>query len=135
MACDNLIARACGLMFLLFCLLIVYLLPPHDRYNFLEKSVGLSSLFEISSDSLVDGASKTVETHLPLRVPGVEGLIIPNGTRGQVIRMIDRNVALVRWEVNFELLFSPLHFLFLRHSSVLLQPFVFFSSNLEICLN
>ncbi|XP_071935327.1 uncharacterized protein [Coffea arabica] len=72
--------------------------PAECVYNFLEKSVGLSSLFEISSDSLVDGASKTVETHLPLRVPGVEGLIIPNGTRGQVIRMIDRNVALVRWE-------------------------------------
>lgn len=72
--------------------------PAECVYNFLEKSVGLSSLFETTSDSLVDGASKTVETHLPLHVPGVEGLIIPNGTRGQVIRMVNRNVALVRWE-------------------------------------
>ncbi|KAL3515020.1 hypothetical protein ACH5RR_021922 [Cinchona calisaya] len=72
--------------------------PAECVYNFLDKSVGLSSLFEISSDSLVDGTSKTVITHLPLHVPNIEGLIIPRGTRGQVIRMIDRNTALVRWE-------------------------------------
>ncbi|KAK3028660.1 hypothetical protein RJ639_037840 [Escallonia herrerae] len=72
--------------------------PAECVYNFLDKSVGLSSLFEISSDSLVDNVSQIVETQLPLRVPGLEGLYIPSRTRGHVLKMVDANSALVRWE-------------------------------------
>uniref|UniRef100_A0A2N9H720 Uncharacterized protein n=1 Tax=Fagus sylvatica TaxID=28930 RepID=A0A2N9H720_FAGSY len=67
-------------------------------YNFLDKSVGISSLFEINSDSLVDNISQIVETHLPVHVPGVEGLFIPSKTRGHVLKVIGGNTALVRWE-------------------------------------
>lgn len=56
---------------------------------------------EISNGSEVDAVSKVVETRFPLQVTGVdEGLVIPSKSRGQVLRMIDKNVALVRWEVN-----------------------------------
>ena len=76
-------------------------------YNFLDKSVGMSSLLEITSDSLVDNISQIIETRVPLHVPGVEGLIIPSQTRGHVLKVIDGNTALVRWEVNRQK-FSPL---------------------------
>jgi nuclear pore complex protein Nup188 len=56
-------------------------------------------LFEINSDSLVDNISQTVETHLPVHVPGVEGLFIPSKTRGHVLKVIGGNTALVRWVV------------------------------------
>lgn len=75
--------------------------PLHsaNRYNFLDKSVGISSVFEISRDSLVDNISQIVETHLPVHIPGIEGLFIPSKTRGHVLKMIGGNTALVRWEV------------------------------------
>lgn len=71
-----------------------------SRFNFLDKSTGLSTPFEIKSGSVVDAVSKIVETQSPLHVAGVEGLVIPAKSRGQVLRMLDDNCALVRWEVN-----------------------------------
>lgn len=74
--------------------------PAECVYNFLDKSVGISTLFEITSESLVDGISQIVETRLPFHVPGVEGLLIPSKTRGQVLKVFGGNTALVRWEYN-----------------------------------
>ncbi|KAL5788807.1 hypothetical protein ACOSP7_005756 [Xanthoceras sorbifolium] len=72
--------------------------PAECVYNFLDKSVGISTLFEITSDSLVDGISQIVETLQPLHVPGVDGLLIPSKTRGHVLKVLGGNTALVRWE-------------------------------------
>eukprot|EP00257_Ricinus_communis_P020943 XP_015580313.1 uncharacterized protein LOC8265348 isoform X1 [Ricinus communis] len=72
--------------------------PTECVFNFLDKSVGISSLFEITSESLVDNISQIVETNLLLHVPGVEGLFIPNKTRGHVLKVIGGNTAIVRWE-------------------------------------
>ncbi|KAL3843385.1 hypothetical protein ACJIZ3_000788 [Penstemon smallii] len=72
--------------------------PSECVFNFLDKTVGLSTPLEINSDSVVDSVSKIVETRFPLHVAGVEGLVIPCKSRGQVLRTIDRNIALVRWE-------------------------------------
>ena len=80
-------------MLLLFCPYSV------DRYNFLDKSVGISSLVDITSASFLDDISQIVETPVPLHVPGVEGLVIPSQTRGHVLKVFG-NTALVRWEVN-----------------------------------
>lgn len=49
---------------------------------------------------MVDNASQIVETQQPLSVPGIEGFLIPSKTRGHVLKLIDGNTALVRWEVN-----------------------------------
>lgn len=76
-----------------------------NRFNFLDKSVGLSSPFEMSSNSVVDASSKIVEARLPVHLPGVEGFVIPSRSRGHVLRMINSNTALVRWEVNNEFSF------------------------------
>ncbi|KAJ7978575.1 Nucleoporin like [Quillaja saponaria] len=72
--------------------------PAECAYNFLDKSVGVSTLFEITSDSLVDEVSHIVETHQPLQVPGVEGLVVPARTRGQILKVIGENAALVQWQ-------------------------------------
>ncbi|KAJ6346155.1 hypothetical protein OIU78_008727 [Salix suchowensis] len=72
--------------------------PAECVYNFLDKYVGVSTLFEITSESLVDRASQVVETQLPMQVPGADSLIIPSKTRGHVLKVIDGNTALVRWE-------------------------------------
>ncbi|KAJ6716911.1 NUCLEOPORIN NUP188-like protein [Salix koriyanagi] len=72
--------------------------PAECVYNFLDKYVGVSTLFEITSESLVDRASHVVETQLPMQVPGADSLIIPSKTRGHVLKVIDGNTALVRWE-------------------------------------
>lgn len=75
-----------------------------NRYNFLDKSVGVSSLFEIANNSFRDVLSQTVETNFPLHVPGLEGLVIPSKTCGRILRLVGENTALVRWEVNDQLL-------------------------------
>ncbi|KAJ0076746.1 hypothetical protein Patl1_36101 [Pistacia atlantica] len=80
--------------------------PAQCVYNFLEKSIGVSTLFEITSESLVDGFSQFVETHVPLHVPGVEGLLIPSQTQGRVLKVFGGNTALVRWEVNDQQLYA-----------------------------
>ncbi|XP_057748155.1 uncharacterized protein LOC130967358 isoform X2 [Arachis stenosperma] len=72
--------------------------PAECVYNFLDKSVGVSSLFEISSDSQVDDASHMVEARQAVQVPGVEGFFIPPGTRGRVLKFVGEDTALVRWE-------------------------------------
>ncbi|KAL2512427.1 Protein of unknown function (DUF3414) [Abeliophyllum distichum] len=72
--------------------------PAECVFNFLDKSVGLSSPFEISSYSVVDASSKIVETRLPVHLTGVEDFVIPSGSRGHLLKMIDNNTALVRWE-------------------------------------
>ncbi|GAB2245772.1 hypothetical protein Droror1_Dr00001265 [Drosera rotundifolia] len=72
--------------------------PAECVYNFLDKSVGLSSLLEINNDILIDEDSQTVLTNATLVIPGVEGLMIPSKTRGHVLRMVGDGTALVRWE-------------------------------------
>ncbi|KAM1031237.1 hypothetical protein ACFX2C_035051 [Malus domestica] len=72
--------------------------PAECVYNFLDKSVGISSLVEINNGSVGEDMSQIVETHLPLHVPGFEGLVIPSKTCGHVLRLVSGNAALVRWE-------------------------------------
>ncbi|XP_071717637.1 uncharacterized protein [Rutidosis leptorrhynchoides] len=72
--------------------------PSECVYNFLDKTVGLSTLVDLRGNLEIDNNSRIVETRLPLSVPGLEGLQIPRDSRGHVIKVIDDNTALVRWE-------------------------------------
>ncbi|XP_077246551.1 nucleoporin (DUF3414) isoform X2 [Tasmannia lanceolata] len=72
--------------------------PAECVYNFLDKMVGITSLFEIPGDSSVDNSSQIVETLYPLRIPRVDGLIIPTRTRGHVLKVVEGNIALIRWQ-------------------------------------
>ncbi|EXC01783.1 hypothetical protein L484_021420 [Morus notabilis] len=69
------------------------------RYSFLDKSVGISTLFEITNDSLVDPTSQIVQMRIPLSIPGLEGLMIPINSRGHILKLVGEKTALVRWEV------------------------------------
>ena len=60
---------------------------------------GITTLFEIPGGSGVVNLHDIIEIHHQFNVPGIEGLVIPSGTCGQVLKVIDANVALVRWEV------------------------------------
>ncbi|PWA42552.1 hypothetical protein CTI12_AA533750 [Artemisia annua] len=53
--------------------------PAECIYNFLDKSVGLTTLVDRRGNLGIDNNSRTVET---LYVPGLEGLKIPRNTRG-----------------------------------------------------
>lgn len=66
--------------------------------------MGVSSLLEISSDSFVDISHNIVVARQPVRIPGIEGLFIPAGTHGHILKAVGENTALVRWEVSFKLL-------------------------------
>ncbi|CAA0807688.1 Protein of unknown function (DUF3414 [Striga hermonthica] len=72
--------------------------PSECVFNFLDKSVGLSTPVGLRGDAVLDASSKIVETNSPLHVADAEGLVIPSKSKGQVLRMIDENCALVRWE-------------------------------------
>uniref|UniRef100_A0A0A0LM91 Uncharacterized protein n=2 Tax=Cucumis sativus TaxID=3659 RepID=A0A0A0LM91_CUCSA len=72
--------------------------PAKCVFDFLDKSVGISSLFEINSSTLVEHIPEIVETQQPLPVPGMEGMLIPCKTRGRVLKVVGGNTVLVRWE-------------------------------------
>lgn len=80
-----------------------------NRYNFLDKTVGLSTLVELRGNLGIDSNLRIVETQIPLSVPGLEGLQIPRDSRGHVLKVINDNTALVRWEVIFK--YFLFHFL------------------------
>lgn len=46
-----------------------------------------------------------IETPHVLHIPGLDGVIIPRNTRGQVIKLIDEKTVIVRWQVRFICLF------------------------------
>ncbi|KAK8320545.1 hypothetical protein V6Z12_A12G044300 [Gossypium hirsutum] len=72
--------------------------PAECVYNFLDKSTGISSLFDITSESSLDNVSQIVETQHPVPIPGIDGLHIPSRTHGHVLKVVDGRTALVRWE-------------------------------------
>lgn len=71
------------------------------RYNFVEKINGITLLSEIPGGSQVVDSYNIIVAPNQLDVPSVEGLVIPEGTCGQILKVIEANVALVRWEVIF----------------------------------
>ncbi|KAF7841429.1 nucleoporin NUP188-like protein [Senna tora] len=81
--------------------------PAEYVYNFLDKFVGVSTLFEISNDSLLDG-SHIVEARQPLYVHGIEVLFSLVGTRGHVLKAIRENTTLVRWKRVFKCYYDAL---------------------------
>ncbi|KAL5055383.1 hypothetical protein RYX36_036065 [Vicia faba] len=73
--------------------------PAECVYTFLDRSVGISSLFEISSDLLANDVYHILEAQQAVQVPGIEGLFVPSGTRGRVLKVVGEKTSLVRWEL------------------------------------
>ncbi|KAL5706010.1 hypothetical protein ACHQM5_024227 [Ranunculus cassubicifolius] len=72
--------------------------PAECVYNYLDRSIGISSLFEISGDIYEENCFQMIETPQPFHVPEVEDLLIPGRTQGRVLKVIDKNTALIQWE-------------------------------------
>ncbi|XP_020260505.1 uncharacterized protein LOC109836876 isoform X2 [Asparagus officinalis] len=67
-------------------------------YNFLEKMSGITLLSEITDGSQVVDSCNIILAPNQLDIPSIEGLVIPKGTYGQILKVIGANTALVRWE-------------------------------------
>lgn len=61
---------------------------------------GLTSLFKIPGLSSAEDCPKIIETSRPYAFPGFDVFIIPSQTHGQVLKIMDGNTVLVRWQVN-----------------------------------
>ncbi|CAL9124572.1 unnamed protein product [Musa textilis] len=72
--------------------------PAECVYNYLDKMSGITTLFEISGGYGDKTVSDIIETHHPVEVPGVEGLWIPSGTLGRILKVLAPNIAFVYWE-------------------------------------
>eukprot|EP01018_Ginkgo_biloba_P018782 Gb_15236 [translate_table: standard] len=72
--------------------------PAECVYNFLHKMVKITSLYQSPGYSYLNDGSSTVQTHISLQVPGASGLFVPAGTIGHVLKVVDEDVILVRWE-------------------------------------
>ncbi|XP_008788374.2 uncharacterized protein LOC103706141 isoform X1 [Phoenix dactylifera] len=72
--------------------------PAECVYNYLDKMSAITTLFEIPGGSGAVNLHDIIEIQHQFNIPGIDGLVIPSGTCGQVLKVIDANVALVRWE-------------------------------------
>lgn len=53
--------------------------------------------------SVTDGVGygHQIESHHPVSIPGIEGIAIPAGTHGYILKVLQEDTALVRWEVDY----------------------------------
>lgn len=65
---------------------------------FLYKMTKITTLFQRHGISYENNDSQTVQAHISLQVPGASGLVIPAGTIGHVMKVVNEDVVLVRWE-------------------------------------
>ncbi|XP_042423045.1 uncharacterized protein LOC122010593 [Zingiber officinale] len=72
--------------------------PAECVFNYLDKMSGITTLIEFPSGYVGKNIFDTVETHHPIVIPGVEGLMIPSGTCGHILKVLTPNIGLIRWE-------------------------------------
>ncbi|KAG8095470.1 hypothetical protein GUJ93_ZPchr0012g19950 [Zizania palustris] len=65
------------------------------RYNYLERMNGVTTLYPVTDNV---NYCDQIEIHHPIRIPGIEGITIPRGSHGYILKLIEDNAALVRWE-------------------------------------
>ncbi|WVZ58174.1 hypothetical protein U9M48_008470 [Paspalum notatum var. saurae] len=73
--------------------------PAQCVYNYLERMNGVTTIYAIPS-SVAENVScgHQIESHHPVRIPGIEGITIPCGTHGYILKVLQGDAALVRWE-------------------------------------
>ncbi|XP_074569458.1 uncharacterized protein LOC141826101 [Curcuma longa] len=72
--------------------------PAECVFNYLDKMSGITTLIEFPSGYVGKNIFDTVETHHPIVIPGVEGLMIPSGSCGHILKVVTPNIGLIRWE-------------------------------------
>lgn len=86
-----------------------------NRFNYLDKMSGITTLIEFPSGYVGKNIFDTVETHHPIVIPGVEGLMIPSGTCGHILKVLTPNIGLIRWEASCIFLLGLNEFISLLH--------------------
>ncbi|XP_031493788.1 uncharacterized protein LOC116259924 isoform X2 [Nymphaea colorata] len=71
--------------------------PAECVCNYLDKIASITMNFEVSGNYIREDF-QVLQAQQPIAVPGIEGLVIPTGTMGQVLKVGSDKVALVRWE-------------------------------------
>ncbi|TVU31165.1 hypothetical protein EJB05_22840, partial [Eragrostis curvula] len=73
--------------------------PAQCVYNYLERMNGVTTLYKVPasfSDNLND--FHEIENHHPISIAGIEGIRIPSGSHGYILKVLEEDAALVRWE-------------------------------------
>lgn len=85
---------------------------------------GVTTLYAVPrSDTDNVNYHDQIEIHSPISIFGIEGITIPGGSHGYILKVLEDDVALVRWEVKY-LLYStylifflfPIEKMLARHS-------------------
>ncbi|XP_051206671.1 uncharacterized protein [Lolium perenne] len=73
--------------------------PAQCVYNYLERMNGVTTWYTIPGN-LPDSVNycDQIEIHHPISIPGMEGITLPHGTHGYILKIQEDGVALVRWE-------------------------------------
>ncbi|XP_062200605.1 uncharacterized protein LOC133903312 isoform X2 [Phragmites australis] len=73
--------------------------PAQCVYNYLERMNGVTTSYAISN-SVADNVNyrHQIEIHHPISIPGIEGIAIPRGSHGYILKVLQEDAALVRWE-------------------------------------
>jgi nuclear pore complex protein Nup188 len=60
---------------------------------------GVTTIYTIPS--VADGVDygHQIESHHPVSIPGIEGITLPRGTHGYILKVLREDTVLVRWEV------------------------------------
>ncbi|XP_066386529.1 uncharacterized protein [Miscanthus floridulus] len=72
--------------------------PAHCVYNYLERMNGVTTIYTIPSVADGVGYGHQIESHHPVSIPGIEGITIPRGTHGYILKVLQEDTVLVRWE-------------------------------------
>nr|CAB3494991.1 unnamed protein product [Digitaria exilis] len=78
--------------------------PAQCVYSYLERMNGVTTVYAIPC-SVAENMSygHQVESNHPVSIPGIEGIMIPRGTNGYILEVLQEDAALVRWEVEYHL--------------------------------
>ncbi|KAF0930438.1 hypothetical protein E2562_032778 [Oryza meyeriana var. granulata] len=73
--------------------------PAQCVYNYLERMNGVTTLYSVPN-IVTDNVNyrDQIEIHCPISIPGIEGITIPGGSHGYILKVLEDDVALVRWE-------------------------------------
>ncbi|XP_040384027.1 uncharacterized protein LOC102721481 isoform X2 [Oryza brachyantha] len=73
--------------------------PAQCVYSYLERMNGVTTLYAVPS-GIKDNVNyyDQIETHRPISIPSIEGITVPVGSHGYILKVLEDDVALVRWE-------------------------------------
>lgn len=72
--------------------------PANCVYNYLERMNGVTTIYTIPCVADGVGYGHQIESHHPVSIPSIEGITIPQGTHGYILKVLQEDTALVRWE-------------------------------------